>query len=434
MSASRCYVRPRVAIVLILLVLAASATGCSPDDQGQEVRGKTSLVAADLATLPPTVASVNAFGADLYRAYREQNRGNFVLAPYVIAYGLGMTRAGASAETLRQIDQVLRVAPGEDINRGFATLAQVLSTRNGERKTDVRKGRVEITAASTEWAPRGTKFNENYLDELRSFYDTGVRVVDFRSDPDAARNAMNNWARGVTNGNVAQLVPRGLLTDQASLVDVSTMAVQAPWEQPFQPDQPNATRFTTADGQVVTPRTMTTAANAALRFAQGEGWQAVELPFLGGQLSMVLVLPAAGTLDAFENQLTGDQLGTMFDGLQPSAFDVRVPKFQFETATLLDSELKALGMPAAFSSQDAELGSIAENESLSLSAVAHQSYIDVSENGTGTQKGSISVDQGTVQNAANAVRVTFDRPFLVLVRDRETDLLLTIGRVVSPNG
>ncbi len=418
-------------LIAVLTIVAAS---CSSNDPGKELRGHAPLTQPDPTTILGTVGAVNAFGMDLYRAYGTQHRGNFVLSPYVVAYSLGLTRAGASGETLQQMDRVLHASPGLDLNRGFATLSQVLATRNGERRSETRKGKVDIIATAAEWALRGTRFKESYLDTLAGFYGTGVQVVDFRSDPDTGRVAINNWANESTHGNVTQLIPRGLVTDQTSLLDTGTLTLQAPWEIPFQPESTHPARFTGEAGQQMTPRTMAGMVPKGARHGQGPGWSAVELPYLGRQLNMVLVLPDNGPLDQLEANLDGELVTTMIASLRDVPVDVRLPRFQFETTTRLDTELTGLGMPTALDEHTAGFEAMAEYDTPYLSAVVQSSYLDAGENGSGTQTGSIAVSQNTQPAGPETVRVSLDRPFLVLVRDSETGLILSVGRVANPNG
>lgn len=417
-----------------MLCAAIIISSCSSSDPGKEVRGKAELSQADPTTIRATVAALNDFGADLHRAYAANHRGNFVLSPYVIAFSLGMTRAGATGDTVQQIDRVMHIAPDTNIDRGFATLAQVLAARNKEHRSETRKGRVDIVAASSQWAPRGTTFKESYLDVLASSFGTGVRVVDFRSDPDTARAAMNTWASDASRGAVTQLVPRGVLTDQTSLVDASTFTVQAPWELPFLPEQTTPMRFTTDDGRVTAPRTMALAADVGASYARGDKWQAIELPYLGRDLSMVLVMPDPGEFAEFEQKFDSAQIAAIIAALRPSPIDARLPKFQFETSARLDDELRRLGMPIAFEQHSAGFDAMTDNESLTLSASVHQSYIDVSENGSGEQTGAIAVTGRGGPVNPRTVSITLDHPYLALIRDRETGLLLSIARVVDPNG
>lgn len=406
---------------------------CGVDDPSREVRSGASRTTPDPASVPAAVGAINAFGTDLYRAYQAPGRGNYVLSPYVVARTLAMNRAGATGATRAQFDKVLH-AESPQFDRGLATLTQVLPARNGDRRTETRKGTIQVSSAASVWAPRGTKLAEPYLDTLSAQFDSGVRVVDFRSDPESARNAVNGWARNATDGNVTELLPRGVITDVTSLLDASALYLRAPWEVPLQPSA-TPLRFTTADDQAIDVRAMRAVIPTSARYARGDRWQAVELPYLGRELSMVVVVPEPGTFESFESGFDGARLDEVVGALRPSPVELRLPRFAFQTDARLDSPLQAMGLPSAFNDREADFAPMtSDDENLALTAFVHQSYVDASENGSGAQSGSIAVSGTEAVAPADAVSLTVDRPFLVLVRDRQTGLVISIGRVVNPNG
>jgi serpin B len=418
------------AVVLVALVIGA---GCSANESGREERSRASLNRPDPTTVAATVTSINHFATDLYRAYGTESRGNFSLSPYVVAFTLGMVRAGAMGPTRQEIDNALHVDGSFELDRGMNTLAQALAARDGDRRSDTNKGRVDIVAPSALWGPRDTRFSDPFLDDLSSNYDAGMHIVDMRTDADAARTVINNWARGATDGSVTQLLPRGAVTDDASLIDVSAFSLQAPWATPFRPARSTSDPFTPDGGSTVGTRTIGASLPNGARFAEGAGWQAVELPYLGNELSMLLVVPDPGTFSSFESGLDGDRLQSIVDELRPTPVDVQLPRFQFQTDARLDQALQALGVRAVFDDRQADLSGISADASLRLTGVSQQAYLDVNQNGTGTQTGSIAVTAPDEPPPADAVRVTIDRPFLVVVRDGVTGLVLSIGRVVTPS-
>jgi serpin B len=422
-----------VAFAALLLAVALVAAACSTDATGREARGRSPLNPPDPASLTPTVESVNHFTTDLYRAYGAQSRGNFSLSPYVVAFTLGMVRAGAGGQTRQEIDSALHEDGSADLDRGFATLAQELAARDGDRRSDTNKGRVDIMAPSALWGPKDTNFSDPFLNNLSANYDSAMHIVDMRTDADAARTTINNWARDATSGVVTQLLPRGAVSDDASLLDVSAFSLQAPWATPFRPARAGSDPFTPDGGSTVVARTIGASLPTGGRFAEGSGWQAVELPYLGNELSMLLVIPDAGTFATFESGFDGDRLASIVDQLRTTPLDVQLPRFQFQTDARLDQALQTLGIRSVFDDHQADLSGISADASLTLSGITQQAYIDVNQNGTGTQTGSITVAPTDQTPSAAAVRVTVDRPFLVLVRDDATSLVLSIGRVVSPS-
>jgi serpin B len=169
--------------------------------------------------------------------------------------------------------------------------------------------------------------------------------------------------------------------------------------------------------------------SASLAHASGDGWQAVEVPYLGGSLALTLILP--DDLAAFEQSLTPDGLATITSSLTDTQVALALPRFGIETKAELATILGALGMPTAFTDA-ADFSGITTAERLAISNVVHQANIDVDEEGTEAAAATAVV---MVQSAmpTETVTVRLDRPFLFALRDVPTGAILFLGRVGDPS-
>lgn len=421
---------PPIAALLVAVALLVAACGQST---GDEVSSDAARAPEQPGAANGTVAAITAFGADLYRALTPRN-ANFVISPYAIAQGLATTRVGAAGDTATQLDTVLHAdrARRYGLDAGFNAIGLALDGRSGDRQSDLRKGKVDVELASAAWAQQGNRFRDQYLTTLAQYYGTGIRVVDFRSDPEAARKAVNGWVSDETRGHINELVPRGTLTQATRYLLTSALYLRAPWQIGFRAEQTRLLPFHLLDGQTVTTPTLVGREPKAYSYGKGDGWEAVGLPYLGGQLDMVVVLPAAGTLPEFEASLDGDRLQAILRSLSFTPLEVQLPKFQFTTEADLDEPLTALGMPAAFSPTDADLSGITADEPLWIADDLHQAYISVDEEGTEASAATVVSSRPPPSFAATTVAI--DRPFLFLVRDHDTGALLDLGRVLNPRG
>jgi serpin B len=415
--------------------VAILVVACGVDDPGQEVRAPAAArAAADPAARPGAVA-VNGFGLDLHRAQARLGRGNLVVSPWAAALPIAMTRVGATGETRAQLDRALHVEDPATLDAGLNALDQSLSQRGGEQRSEMRKGTVDLEAARALWAPRGTEFLEPFLTTLASDYGTGVRVVDFRSDPEAARSAVNTWVAHSTDQAIPQIVPRGGISDVTRLLATSAFYPKAPWEVRFTDGSTRPLPFTVRDGQTVDPPTMQLATSEGLLHAASDDWQAVELPYLGQELALLVVMPSAGTLDAFTDQLDAVRLDAIVQSLQPGAIELRLPRFAFTTDVELNEALRQIGVTDLLDDGTAELGGITADEPLALSAARHQAFFSIDEEGTQARAATVhAATPEPVPAPATSERMVVDRPFVFALRDRETGLLLAIGRVVNPLG
>ena len=218
----------------------------------------------------------------------------------------------------------------------------------------------------------------------------------------------------------------GLMT---RLVLVNAIYLKAAWVTPFDPKATRPAAFTRSDGSTVQAPTMEL--SAELPYAEGDGWRAVELPYVGGQLAMTIVVP--DDLASFVQSADGATIEAIVQGLagRKPEVDLSLPTFSIETKTELKDVLSTLGMPVAFDPDQADFSGMTTQEKLFIGAVIHQANITVDEKGTEASAATAVVMEAS---AAPADRVTFhvDRPFLFLLRDTTTGAIVFLGQVTDP--
>ncbi len=260
-------------------------------------------------------------------------------------------------------------------------------------------------------------------------------MVDFRSDPEVARSTINTWVSGATNQAITQVVPRGAISDFTRMVGASALYPRAPWEVRFPNERTKPARFTPGDDPTVEPPTMQLSTANGLLYGRGEGYEAAELPYLGQDLALLVVVPDLGTLDQFSAHLDSTRFEAIVQGLQPGPLDLRLPRFGFTTDVDLNEALRDLGLTDLLDERRAELSGITTDEPLSLSAVLHQSFFSVDEEGTQARAATVQAPTDpAAPGPATSTKLAVDRPFLFALRDRKTGLLLAIGRVTNPLG
>jgi serpin B len=413
-----------LALTLALaLVLAACA-----DSAGREVRSGAPLVEARAATVPGTVAALNAFATDLFRVV-DPDDANLAVATHSVAVGLAMAREGAHGDTLVSIDDVLHSELSPDLPLGLATVRQLLQSAEGEQRTDLRKGEVSVQLAASLWAQSDTRFEQPFLDRLASYFDTGMRVVDFRSNPDGARETINDWGDRESSGRIAQLLPRGSIRDLTRFVMPTLGSVRAPWKVRFEPDDITVAPFDLLDGARVETPYLTLGSAGDLSRADGDGWRALSIPYLGDDLAMVIVVPTTGSLADLESRLDPALIDEVLDSMSPTPVEASLPPFSFATELDLERPLTELGLGGLFDAEQADLSGITGDEPLFLSRARHQAYASVDADGSDANAATVVPPE---RRAATRPRFAADRPFLFLVVHERTGLVLQLGRVVDP--
>lgn len=284
-----------------------------------------------------------------------------------------------------------------------------------------------LSIANAAWGQEGYEFLDAYLDALARYYGSGVRLADFAEQPESARQAINEWVAGQTEDRIQDLLPEGSITGLTRLVLINAIYFKADWEVPFEASATEPGEFTLLSGEAVSVDMMRQ--RRRFQHAEAGGVEAIELEYKGGRFSMVLLVPQAGDT-AFVEELSSESVAGILDQLRPKEVILRMPKFTFTSEFALKPVLTALGMEMAFVPNGADFSGIDGTRDLFISDVFHKAFVAVDEEGT-----EAAAATGVVIEATSAPpMLTVDRPFVFLIRDRETGAVVFIGRVVDPRG
>ncbi|NGM68380.1 serpin family protein [Natronolimnobius sp. AArcel1] len=395
----------------------------------------------DTGALAQQVRGNIDFSLAVLEQLREDDpESNLFLSPYSISVALAMTYAGARGETAAEMADALRYnLESDDLHAAFGALEAEFERRNedgaevdepygmeGEASEDDLG--FELSSANSVWAEADFPFDEDYVDLLEAYYGAGERLVDFSGSPDEAREEINAWVEEQTNDRIEELLPEGSVDSSTRLVLTNAVYFLAAWEHDFDPAETEPATFTGLDGSETELELMHQ--SEELEYAAMDGHQLVELPYANGETSMVVILPADGEFEAFEESLSTDQLGELLEETSRPQVDLALPKFGLESEFSLVETMDALGMERAFGS-GADFSGMLEGDDggLFISEIVHQSFIEVDEEGTEAAAATaVAMDESA---PADHVEVTVDRPFLFYIRDLPTETPLFWGRVVD---
>jgi serpin B len=242
----------------------------------------------------------SAFAFDLYQALREKD-GNLFYSPHSISLALSMTYAGARGETAQQMADTLHFNLSQDnLYPAFNNLDIELSERGqGTQGKDDEGFRLNIVNAI--WGQKDYSFLPTFLDVLAENYGAGMRILDFIQETEKSRVTINEWVSDQTEERIEDLIPQGAIDATTRLVLTNAIYFNAAWQYSFDEALTADGPFYLLDGEQVTIPMMKQAESSG--YAGGEGYQAIELPYDGGELSMVILLPKAGQFEAFEEAL-----------------------------------------------------------------------------------------------------------------------------------
>jgi serpin B len=411
----------RISAILIVIV---SVSGCSeevtcPANDTQPHSTPTSLALR--------IDRTNDFALDLYHQLRSADDAadNLIVSPHSIVTNWGMVYAGARGQTEREIADVFHFNyPQVDFHARMKQLNDLLESRGSTAGPEAFK----LDIANSAWADAHMTFLQSYLDTIATDYGAPVQTVDFRGQPEACRLLINEWVADQTDDLILDLIAPGAIDPFTVLVLVNTIYFRAGWLDKFDPSYTSPGTFTKLDASQVTVPIMS--GEFSVRYHEGAGYDAVELPYKGEECSMVLILPDEGEFANIESALNASVLDTVVSSLSYGwEVIVKLPKFSFETKYDLVSALEAMGISAAFH-PGADFSGIdgSDDGQPWVSFVAHKSFISVDEWGTLAAAGTAT--GFTVGETFHFYAV---RPFLFLIRDNETGSILFLGRVLDPS-
>jgi len=416
--------------MLAFILLTSALSGCTTAGPVENVVEAASLVQSDKprqtaaspdeAHVPELVAGNTAFALDLYNAVFNNER-NLFYSPHSLSMALAMTYLGARDVTEQQMAEALHYSlPQTQLHAAFNALDQALASR---AETEDQAFRLHLVNAI--WGQQNYEFLNSYLDALAENYGAGLRIVDF-GQAEQARNTINQWVEEQTEQKIEELLPPASLNAETALVLTNAIYFKAAWEHAFPEDATYDGAFTLLDGtQVQVPLMQQT---IALGYARLPGVQAVELPYVGGELSMVLLLPDTGTFEIFAQNLDSGKLDTVLRDLTPTQILLTMPKFSFDTELKLKETLMALGIVDAFG--NADFSGIDGTRELFIDEVYHQAFVDVDE--AGTEAAAATAVVMMFKGPVVEQELTLDHPFIFLIRDIETGAILFLGHVVNP--
>ena len=381
--------------------------------------------APDLEVL---VRGNNAFAFDLYRAL-SNGEGNLFYSPFSISQALAMTFAGAKGDTERQMANTLHYElPQSGLHPSFNALDQELASR-GRGFPGEETFRLDI--ANAIWGQDGHEFLPNFVNVLAEYYGAGLRLVDFVGAPDESRARINDWVFQATEERIKDLLPFGTIGKSTRLVLTNAIYFKASWSWPFDKRLTHSRPFHLAGGGEVEAPMMAETSKDFYGYAKGNGYQAVEVPYSQGEISMIILLPDEGTFGAFEGSLNADMLEQVLDDIDIDYVTLTMPLFKFESEFSLKETLSGMGMPDAFDGR-ADFSGMTGTKGLLISAIVHKAFVSVDEEGT-EAAAATSVVMTTSGTDKEPIPVTVNRPFIFLIRDTATGAILFLGRVMNPN-
>ena len=405
-------------IAAIALLATACAGGGTGPDTGAAADSLTVLPRTLTATERQAITANNDFALRLMQRTTARSSGNVLLSPLSVSLALGMTMNGAAAETLTEMRRTLgwANANGAGINAAYRDLMAMLP------KLDPG---VTVRIANGIWMLRPLMPDAAFVSEAREFFNAPVLS---ESSPRAMFDAVNAWGDRETRGMIPKVLKEEPPRDLAMLL-ANAVYFAGTWRARFDPAKTTPGAFRLEGGTTATVPMMSR--EGGFRGFRDDRLSAVELPYGNAAFSMLVLMPTRDPLGTFVATLDTGRLAQVVQGLREASQDerLRFPKFTLEGAIELTPDLRALGMPRAFTNA-AQFPRLVANEASQLSFVQHSVKVEVDEKGTR----AAAVTVVGVRVVSLPAGFDIDRPFVFLIRERLSGTVLFTGVVRNPLG
>lgn len=401
-------------IIILAVILVTILPGCNKE----EVKPALEPRPIDLpAKGDDVIAKSNAFGFELFRltALAEPDK-NMMLSPLSASVALTMLLNGCAGNTYDQVQEMLGYEglTMEEINETYRILTEQLLSLDPD---------VELALANAVFYDHLFSVKPPFLETMDNTYEAHIEALDFRTQQ--ALDVINKWASDNTNGKIEEVLKEISVEDVMFLMNA--LYFKGTWTWKFDISQTHLQTFYNDNGSNKEVDMMI--GDIPVRWVVYDDYSAVEMYYGQQNFSMVLIYSTKKVNELLEefNALTWEQITADLDDIAsvPDTIEVTMPKFGFEYERRLNDQLKAMGMVDAFDGR-ADLSKISD-ENIFVSFVKQNTFINLDEEGTeAAAVTTVGIGYG------GPPRVLLDHSFIFAIRERTTNTLMFMGKVMEP--
>ena len=400
--------------ILAIVMLFASCSDKQPVDP----------VISDLTPTEKSakiISADNQFGFELFKKINASldEPKNTMISPLSVSLALAMVYNGAEGNTKKQMEEMLHKAnlTPDDINQSYKDLVSSLSSHDPK---------VELSISNAIFYRNTFPVKSDFIATNQNFYQAEVSGLDFTNTTQTLEK-VNGWVNTQTKGKIAKIIEQ--VNDQDIMYLLNAIYFNGEWKYRFDSKETYDLTFTKEDNFTIQVPTMQI--ENPFNYYSNESFELLEMPYGSGKYSMLIFLPETGrNTNDVVSLLNPENVNDWISKLAEQNKKVYLPKFEFKFDNSLVDELSALGMTDAFDDAAANLSGISDAAKLVISEVMHKAYIKVDERGTeaaavtGITVGTTSVGPD------NSFRI--DHPFVFAIREKDTNAILFIGKVMNP--
>lgn len=325
-----------------------------------------------------------------------EGNNNTLVSPLSMAYLLSMIQSGAKGNTLNELNIALDnydLQPMENIDS-------------------------KISMANSMW------INNKYKNDINNTFATALKI-NYHSEVlyDEFINAdnINKWVSEKTYNMINELFP----SDSVNSVDtimalVNAIGINFKWDEEFDCNKTTMGNFLDKNVYMM---------NSNEKYLESDYYTGFIKDYEklsdNSQYEFIGLLPKKDIQDVINN-ISNDVIK---NSITESEAHIQIPRFKYEyNVNNVKGILESLGIKDMFNKEKANFGGIAED--IYVSSIVQKTYIDFME--SGTKAAASSGGAFDITSAAEEKEVIFNKPFVYLIRKKESNNIYFIGIVNTP--
>ncbi|XP_028966389.1 leukocyte elastase inhibitor-like [Galendromus occidentalis] len=367
------------------------------------------------------VSVFNVFGEKVYREL-SRREGNIFLSPISVSAIVGMIHLGARGKTAEEMEDVLGLQKfalnGSTLHEAVRKLITTLLPLVDQFDLQIANG-VFVTD--------GLQVNVQYRDGLSRFYKAGLYSAPLKDQPEEAVSDLNHWVKDQTNGKIPVLLERPLPAT-IPLVMLNAVYFRGNWLHPFRNESTKRNKF--YGSSRVNDNVELMYQEGAFIHIDTPQYQAVELPYKGEDIVMIVILPKdSKDLYRLEQTISYKDIRDQLSSVIKQRVKLTLPKFSLNLGYDMRGPLQDVGLNSMFSPRHANLTGISRFPVIALDTIYHKAIVDVNEEGTIALATTTGINRHSSLMNPQVAEFKADRPFLFIIEDVESNAVLFVGRV-----
>lgn len=403
-------------LISILLLASLTIGACT---KTQEVTPGRDLIISEKSA--KIIDADNNFGLELFRNIEliKPEDKNSMVSPISVSLALAMLFNGADGNTKIQMEETLKKVglSSNEINKSYKDLVSGLASHDPK---------VELAISNAIFYRNTFSVKNDFIATNKDYYNAEVSALDF-SKTSETLSKVNNWVYTNTKGKIDKIIEEVKQEDVMYLLNA--IYFNGEWKYTFEVKETTNRSFTKTDKSVIQVPTMTT--EKQFNYTKQSDFEMLEIQYGSGNYSMLILLPNEGkTVNKVISLMTKENLSNWVKQLSEQKKMLYMPKFEFKYDNSLKDELTVMGMTDAFNEAKANLKGISDAGKLFVSEVMHKSYIKVDEKGT--EAAAVTGITVGVTSFNPNLYFNVNRPFVFVIREKVSNAILFVGKVVDP--